>query len=100
MTSAAERAEGALVGLAIGDALGFPALVHTQWQLPAKRQKFIWSTNQRAAERRITRVAVPFAHRLSEDLVAIGPSDDTELALLTARIVLDSARRLTSESFA
>ena len=100
MTSAAERAEGALVGLAIGDAMGFPALVHTQWQLPAKRQNFIWRTNQRAAEWRITRVAVPFAHRLSEDLVAIGPTDDTELALLTARILFDSEAPLTSKSFA
>jgi ADP-ribosylglycohydrolase len=100
MTTAAERAEGALVGLAIGDAMGFPALLHTQWQLPAKRQKFIWSTNQRATEQRITRVAMPFAHRLSEDLVAIGPSDDTELALLTARILLECQSSLTRKSFA
>jgi ADP-ribosylglycohydrolase len=100
MTTVAERAEGALVGLAIGDAMGFPALVHTQWQLPEKRQKFIWSTNQRAAEQRITRIAVPFAHRLSEDLVAIGPSDDTEMALLTARILLECESSVTSKAFA
>ena len=81
MTTAAKCAEGALVGLAIGDAMGFPALLHTQWQLPPKRQNFIWNSNRRSAEERITRVAVPFAHRLPEDLVAIGPSDDTELAL-------------------
>jgi len=100
MTTSAERAEGALVGLAIGDAIGFQALVHTQWQLPAKRQNFIWRTNQRAAEQRITRVAVPFTHRLSEDLVAIGPTDDTELALFSARILLDAETPLTSRSFA
>jgi ADP-ribosylglycohydrolase len=100
MTTAAERAEGALVGLAIGDAMGFPALVHIQWQLPTKRQSFIWRTNQRAAEQRITRVAVPFVHRLSEDLVAIGPSDDTELALFSARILLDAETPVTSKGLA
>lgn len=100
MPTRLERAQGALLGLAMGDAIGFPALFHTQSQLPQKRQQFIWRTNARSSEQRITRIAVPFTHRLPEELVAIGPTDDTELALLTATILLECGGHPTVETFA
>jgi ADP-ribosylglycohydrolase len=100
MPTRLERAEGALLGLAMGDAIGFPALFHIQSLLPERRQRFIWRTNARSNEQRITRIAVPFTHRLPEDLVAIGPTDDTEFALLTARILLSSDDPVTPDTFA
>jgi ADP-ribosylglycohydrolase len=68
-------------------------LFHTQFRLRARRRAFLWRANARASQQRIIRVAVPFSHRDPEELVAPGPSDDTELALLTARILLHAGPR-------
>lgn len=97
----AERAAGALLGLALGDAIGWPALFHKQFGLKERRRQFLWRTNARASLQRIIRVAVPFTHRDPEEIVAAGPTDDTELALLTATILLESGgRQVTREAFA
>ena len=93
MPSRLERAQGALFGLALGDAIGWPALFHTHFRLREKRRQFLWATNARASEMRIARIAVPFTHRDPEDLVAPGPTDDTEMALWTATILLENGVR-------
>ena len=73
MTSVLERAEGALIGLAIGDALGMP----TQ-QLSRQAVAQRWGA--------ITTFEAPDpAHPLAHGLRAGSVTDDTELALLLAR---------------
>lgn len=73
MTSVHDRAEGALIGLAIGDALGMP----TQ-QLSRQAVAQRWGA--------ITTFEAPDpAHPLAHGLRAGSVTDDTELALLLAR---------------
>ena len=84
MTSVLERAEGALFGLAIGDALGMP----TQ-QLSRQAVAQRWGA--------ITTFEAPDpAHPLAHGLRAGSVTDDTELALLLARHLL--ARRGTVDA--
>ncbi len=84
MTSAGDRAEGALIGLAIGDALGMP----TQ-QLSRQAVAQRWGA--------ITTFEAPDpAHPLAHGLRAGSVTDDTELALLLARHLI--ARRGTVDA--
>ena len=51
-----DRTYGALLGLAYGDAISFPALFHRTFQFPAKRRDFLWNTNRDLARQRIIRL--------------------------------------------
>jgi ADP-ribosylglycohydrolase len=84
----AERAYGALIGLAFGDAIGFPALFHRTFQFPEKRRDFLWNTNRQLARERIIRLTLPFTHRQPPETLAPGPTDDTEYAVFTAQTLL------------
>jgi ADP-ribosylglycohydrolase len=83
-----ERTYGALLGLAYGDALGFPAMFHRTFQFPAKRRDFLWNTNRDLARERIIRLTLPFTHRLAPELLEPYPTDDTEYAVFTAQVLL------------
>ena len=74
----ADRAYGALLGLAYGDALSFPADFHRTFQFPAKRRDFLWRTNQELAQRRVIRVTLPFTHRIAPETLA---GDAAEMSL-------------------
>lgn len=83
-----DRIYGALLGLAYGDAIGFPALFHRTFQFPAKRRDFLWNTNRDLARQRIIRLTLPFTHRLAPATLAPFPTDDTEYAVFTAQTLL------------
>jgi ADP-ribosylglycohydrolase len=83
-----ERTYGALLGLAYGDAIGFPALFHRTFQFPAKRRDFLWNTNRDLARQRIIRLTLPFTHRLAPETLEPFPTDDTEYAVFTAQTLL------------
>jgi ADP-ribosylglycohydrolase len=83
-----DRAHGALLGLAYGDAIGFPALFHRTFQFPAKRRDFLWNTNRDLARQRIIRLTLPFTHRLAPETLEPFPTDDTEYAVFTAQALL------------
>lgn len=85
-----ERSYGALLGLAFGDALGFPALFHRTFQFPAKRRDFLWNTNRDLARARIIRLTLPFTHRLAPATLEPFPTDDTEYAVFTAQTLLNA----------
>src|SRR6266700_5117854 len=76
---------GAMFGLAYGDAISFPALFHRFQTMPRKRHGFLWRTNMELDERNITRLMLPYTHRLAAELLEPCPTDDTEFALLTLR---------------
>lgn len=86
-----DRILGALYGLALGDAVGFPSLFHRFHVLPAKRHDFLFETNKRLSREHVLPLALPFTHRQSEDTLAPAPSDDSEYAAFTA-LALTSLR--------
>ena len=83
-----ERTYGALLGLAYGDAISFPALFHRTFQFPAKRRDFVWNTNRDLARERIIRLTLPFTHRIAPETLEPFPTDDTEYAVFTAQTLL------------
>jgi ADP-ribosylglycohydrolase len=94
-----ERTYGALLGLAYGDAIGFPALFHRTFQFPAKRRDFLWNTNRDLARQRIIRLTLPFTHRLPADTLEPFPTDDTEYAVFTAQTLLSCEGDPGAETF-
>jgi ADP-ribosylglycohydrolase len=94
-----QRAYGALLGLAYGDAIGFPALFHRTFQFPAKRRDFLWNTNRDLAQQRVIRLTLPYTHRLAPTTLEPFPTDDTEYAIFTAQTVLAAGGRPTLDDF-
>ncbi|HSH40012.1 MAG TPA: hypothetical protein VK993_14660, partial [Chthoniobacterales bacterium] len=70
-----ERTYGVLLGLAYGDALGFPAMFHRTFQFPVKRRDFLWNTNRELARERIIRLTLPFTHRIAPSTLEPFPTD-------------------------
>ena len=93
-----DRSYGALLGLAYGDAIGFPALFHRTQQFHERRREFVWHTNLESDRRRIVRMTLPFTHRTEAQTLEPFPTDDTEYALFTAQTLL-SAEDIDAETF-
>lgn len=96
-----ERFLGAMFGLAYGDAISFPALFHRfqAHEIPRRRHHFLWRTNNELDEMGISRMMLPFTHRIEARHLEICPADDTEWALLTLRGLLQIEKEPTPESF-
>lgn len=86
-----ERLLGAMFGLAYGDALSFPALFHRfqHPDIPRKRHQFLWRQNAELDEQGISRLMLPFTHRIAKETLEICPTDDTEWAAFTLTALLD-----------
>lgn len=94
-----EKSYGALLGLAYGDAISFPALFHRTHQFLEKRREFLWRTNRESMRNRILRLTMPFTHRNAPELLEPFPTDDTEYAVFTAQTLLN-AREISADTFA
>ncbi|MCE7985549.1 MAG: hypothetical protein DYG89_30610 [Caldilinea sp. CFX5] len=94
-----QRYYGALLGLAYGDAIGFPALFHRTFQFPEKRREFLWRTNRDLARQRIIRLTLPYTHRLEPATLEPFPTDDTEYAVFTAQTLLAASGSPTLDTF-
>jgi ADP-ribosylglycohydrolase len=92
------RSHGALLGLAYGDAIGFPALFHRTLQFHERRREKVWRTNLESDREHILRMAMPFTHRTEAHTLEPFPTDDTEYALFTAQTLL-AAEDATAETF-
>ncbi|MCC7208898.1 MAG: ADP-ribosylglycohydrolase family protein [Anaerolineae bacterium] len=101
MTDIKARFLGAAFGLAYGDAISFPALFHRfqAGEFPRKRHDFLWRTNTDLDRQRITRLMVPYTHRLPAALLEPSPTDDTEFMLLTLRAILRADGPPTADTF-
>jgi ADP-ribosylglycohydrolase len=84
----ASRAEGALLGLAVGDAAGFPALFHRTVRLGRRRQA-LWRFAKDLDEQQVLRFMMPMAHG-RPDALAVSATDDGEFAAVAALILLDA----------
>jgi ADP-ribosylglycohydrolase len=82
------RSYGALLGLAYGDAIGFPALFHRTHQFADRRREFLWQTNLQSDRQHILRMMLPYTHRTEAQTLEPFPTDDTEYALFTAQTLL------------
>lgn len=82
-----DRVRGAFVGLAIGDATGWPAARHRFGLLAPWTRRLARELDAFAEEHRVTTLPVPFALNQPTGPLAVGPSDDAEwLAYAAARL--------------
>jgi ADP-ribosylglycohydrolase len=94
--SPTDRARGALLGLAIGDAAGLPALYHRSTRLGGPRT-WLWHFSAEADTQHVLRFPLPFTLGRPEPLELAG-TDDTEFAAAAALILLEAGDDPTSEA--
>jgi ADP-ribosylglycohydrolase len=94
--SLTDRARGALLGLAIGDAAGLPALYHRSTRLGGPRE-WLWQFSAEADTQHVLRFPLPFTVGRPEPLELAG-TDDTEFAVAAALILLEAGDDPTSEA--
>ncbi|WP_129668511.1 ADP-ribosylglycohydrolase family protein [Phytoactinopolyspora endophytica] len=79
----ADRAAGAILGLAIGDAAGWPARQHRSHRLPAWTRRLRRELDVFAETQDVTSLPVPFALNQDPEPLRFGPSDDAEWSAWT-----------------
>lgn len=80
-----DRARGAMVGLALGDSVGMPALYHRQARL-AERET-LWDFSRHADAHGVNKYALPFS-MYDNEILRLSGTDDSEQLALAARILL------------
>lgn len=95
--STAARFQGAMLGPALGDTMGFPAMYHRTLQLPWQRS-VLWDFSKEADRHRINKFALPFTLSSPEEQLAICATDDGEYAVVVALILLACDSEPTRES--
>lgn len=88
MTDTADRCAGALLGLAIGDAAGWPSTRHRSQLLPSWTRRLRRELDVFAETEQVTTLPVPFALNQPTDALRLGPSDDAEWAVWTGTRML------------
>ncbi|MFF5568619.1 ADP-ribosylglycohydrolase family protein [Streptomyces sp. NPDC012623] len=89
-----QRIEGLLLGLAAGDAAGWPAARHRAARMPEWTRRLTRELDTFAEQNATTTLPVPIALNQPPEPLRLGPSDDAEWAAFTAGSVLaaDGAR--------
>lgn len=90
-----DRAYGALLGLALGDAVGMPALYHRTLALPPRRRARLWQFSADVGRERVLRLALPYVQSQPEELLDLCGTDDTEFAAVAVRILLECGDEVT-----
>ena len=90
------RGRGALLGLAVGDAAGFPSLFHRSVRLP-RRRSVLWKFAADLDVQKVLRFPLPFTNG-PPDALTICASDDGEFAAVAAMILLDCAGDYSPEA--
>lgn len=86
------RIEGLLLGLAAGDAAGWPAARHRAARMPEWTRRLTRELDTFAEQNATTTLPVPIALNQPPEPLRLGPSDDAEWAAFTAWTVLAAAR--------
>lgn len=94
-----ERTYGSLLGLALGDAISYPAALHRGLRLRPWQRQFARRTDLEMLEHCVLRLTLPFGFGHGDDALLPGPTDDTEFAVLTAQILVRSHGRPTEDDF-
>jgi ADP-ribosylglycohydrolase len=94
---APRRIEGLLLGLAAGDAAGWPAARHRAARMPEWTRRLTRELDTFAEQNATTTLPVPIALNQPPEPLLLGPSDDAEWAAFTARSILASHTELLSD---
>ncbi|MGW1165058.1 ADP-ribosylglycohydrolase family protein [Streptomyces sp. NPDC001153] len=84
----AHRIEGLLLGLAAGDAAGWPAARHRAGRMPEWTRRLTRELDTFAEQNATTTLPVPIALNQPPEPLRLGPSDDAEWAAFAAEAVL------------
>lgn len=87
-TRAPRRIEGLLLGLAAGDAAGWPAARHRAARMPEWTRRLTRELDTFAEQNATTTLPVPIALNQPPEPLRLGPSDDAEWAAFAAESVL------------
>ncbi|MEU7030943.1 ADP-ribosylglycohydrolase family protein [Streptomyces sp. NPDC046275] len=87
-TGRREGIEGVLLGLAAGDAAGWPAARHRAARMPEWTRRLTRELDTFAEENATTTLPVPIALNQPPEPLRLGPSDDAEWAVFTAEALL------------
>ncbi|NBM21010.1 ADP-ribosylglycohydrolase family protein [Streptomyces sp. GC420] len=93
----AGRIEGLLLGLASGDAAGWPAARHRAARMPEWTRRLTRELDTFAEQNATTTLPVPIALNQPPEPLRLGPSDDAEWAAFAAESVLTAAGALLSD---
>ncbi|MGN9818477.1 ADP-ribosylglycohydrolase family protein [Streptomyces sp. SD11] len=85
------RIEGLLLGLAAGDAAGWPAARHRATRMPEWTRRLTRELDTFAEQNATTTLPVPIALNQPPEPLRLGPSDDAEWAAFAAEAVLRAA---------
>lgn len=85
------RIEGLLLGLAAGDAAGWPAAKHRAARMPEWTRRLTRELDTFAEQNATTTLPVPIALNQPPEPLRLGPSDDAEWAAFTAEALLRAA---------
>ncbi|WP_267241283.1 ADP-ribosylglycohydrolase family protein [Streptomyces sp. PR69] len=85
------RIEGLLLGLAAGDAAGWPAARHRAARMPEWTRRLTRELDTFAEQNATTTLPVPLALNQPPEPLRLGPSDDSEWAAFAAETVLSAA---------
>ncbi|MFD8148067.1 ADP-ribosylglycohydrolase family protein [Streptomyces sp. NPDC059708] len=91
------RIEGLLLGLAAGDAAGWPAARHRASRMPQWTRRLTRELDTFAEQNATTTLPVPIALNQPPEPLRLGPSDDAEWAAFAAESVLTAAGALLSD---
>ncbi|MFB6809350.1 ADP-ribosylglycohydrolase family protein [Streptomyces sp. NPDC056387] len=91
------RIEGVLLGLAAGDAAGWPAARHRASRMPEWTRRLTRELDTFAEQNQTTTLPVPIALNQPPEPLRLGPSDDAEWAAFAAESVLTAAGVLLSD---
>ncbi|MFE9630338.1 ADP-ribosylglycohydrolase family protein [Streptomyces sp. NPDC006463] len=95
--SGPRRIEGLLLGLAAGDAAGWPAARHRASRMPEWTRRLTRELDTFAEQNATTTLPVPIALNQPPEPLRLGPSDDAEWAAFVAESVLTAAGVLLSD---
>nr|WP_055552198.1 ADP-ribosylglycohydrolase family protein [Streptomyces kanamyceticus] len=87
----ASQTEGLLLGLAAGDAAGWPAARHRATRMPEWTRRLTRELDTFAEQNATTTLPVPIALNQPPEPLRLGPSDDAEWAAFTAESLLRAA---------
>lgn len=87
----ATKIEGLLLGLAAGDAAGWPAARHRAARMPEWTRRLTRELDTFAEQNATTTLPVPIALNQPPEPLRLGPSDDAEWAAFTAEALLRAA---------
>ncbi|MBW5486946.1 ADP-ribosylglycohydrolase family protein [Streptomyces bambusae] len=93
----ARRIEGLLLGLATGDAAGWPAARHRASRMPEWTRRLTRELDTFAEQNATTTLPVPIALNQPPEPLRLGSSDDAEWAAFAAESVLTAAGVLLSD---